>query len=102
MNFCDLHAMIDVSDGLASDVWHICEESECGAVLQADSIPMSQSAKTLDNALHDGEDFELVFAVSASDGERLLKMQPVDGIALTHIGDVDRGTRIIFGKDRQP
>ena len=37
----DLHAMIDVSDGLAGDVNHLCEESHCGAVLWADRIPIS-------------------------------------------------------------
>jgi thiamine-monophosphate kinase len=37
----DLHAMIDVSDGLAADVNHLCEESRCGAVLRAESVPVS-------------------------------------------------------------
>src|SRR3989442_8518700 len=36
-----LRAMIDISDGLSADVFHICEESSCGAVLFADRIPMS-------------------------------------------------------------
>src|SRR5262245_59304742 len=40
----DLHAMIDLSDGLAADVTHICRESDCGAVLRAESIPVSADA----------------------------------------------------------
>src|SRR5262249_22507067 len=36
----DLHAMIDISDGLAADLHHICRESGCGAVLRAESIPL--------------------------------------------------------------
>ncbi|MFL5343001.1 MAG: thiamine-phosphate kinase [Gemmataceae bacterium] len=82
-----LHAMIDISDGLAADVHHICEESRCGAVLRAEAIPLSLAAKSLDSALGDGEDFELAFAVSPADGERLLREQPVPGIRLAHIGE---------------
>jgi thiamine-monophosphate kinase len=93
----DLHAMIDLSDGLAKDLHHICEESRCGAVLFAKAIPIANAAKelaakdgrsTLDHALADGEDFELVFTVSAADGERLLSEQHVPGIALYRIGEI--------------
>src|SRR5207245_7327471 len=40
----DLHAMIDVSDGLAADVEHLCAESRCGAVLRAEAIPITSEA----------------------------------------------------------
>jgi thiamine-monophosphate kinase len=90
----ELHAMIDISDGLAADVWHICEESRCGVVLRAESIPISDAAGTsrdqrtpLEHALSDGEDFELAFAVSATDGRRLVETQPIDGIELRAIGE---------------
>src|SRR5204863_7939886 len=43
----DLHAMVDVSDGLAADVFHICEESRCGAVLRAEAVPVSDAARAL-------------------------------------------------------
>ena len=71
-----LHAMIDISDGLAGDLKHICEESKCGAVLHAESIPISAAAfdlrettsgTPLDHALTDGEDFELLFALAPDD-----------------------------------
>jgi thiamine-monophosphate kinase len=90
----DLHAMIDVSDGLAADVWHICAESGVGAVLRAETIPITDAAKNLndgrsplDHALGDGEDFELVFAVSRDDGRRLIETQPIAGITLAAIGE---------------
>jgi thiamine-monophosphate kinase len=90
----DLHAMIDVSDGLAADVAHICQESRCGAVLRASSIPISEDARRmgddlspLAHALGDGEDFELVCAVAPDDGRRLLQTQPVPGVTLSHIGE---------------
>jgi thiamine-monophosphate kinase len=89
-----LHAMIDISDGLAADVNHLCTESACGAVLYGDAIPLSAAARQmadekspLEHALGDGEDFELVFAVTPEDGQRLLATQPVPGIALSHIGE---------------
>jgi thiamine-monophosphate kinase len=95
----DLHAMIDISDGLAADLAHICRESGCGAVLRAEAIPISDAAgamadgqSPLEHALGDGEDFELLFAVSADDGRRLLTTQPVGGITLTHVGEcVEQG-----------
>jgi thiamine-monophosphate kinase len=95
----DLHAMIDISDGLAADVNHICTESRCGAVLHAESIPIAQAARDmgdakspLEHALGDGEDFELVFAISPNDGAKLLQEQPLSGTELTHIGEcVDGG-----------
>jgi thiamine-monophosphate kinase len=91
--------MIDISDGLAADVAHICSESCCGAVLQADAIPVSEAARSLkdgrsplDHALSDGEDFELVFAVPPLVGQQLLQVQPVSGITLVHIGEcIDQG-----------
>jgi len=89
-----LHAMIDISDGLAADVHHICEESRCGAVLRAEAIPISAAARNLQggrsplqHALFDGEDFELVVAVSADEGKRLVESQSVPGIRLACIGE---------------
>jgi len=93
----ELHAMIDLSDGPARDLHHICEESRCGAVLFGNNIPISDAARdlaardgrpALDHALADGEDFELVFTVSAADGERLLRQQPAPGITLSRIGEI--------------
>lgn len=57
-------AMIDVSDGLASDLAHICRESGVGGVLNASDIPVDDSATSVDQALYDGEDFELLFTVA--------------------------------------
>ena len=76
-----LHALIDVSDGLASDLGHILEESGgLGAVLDPDAIPIHPDAEALsrrdgraplDHALNDGEDFELCLAVAPEDAGRL-------------------------------
>ncbi len=82
----ELHAMIDISDGLSKDLAHILEESGCGAVLIAEQIPIHPDAvvlakttgKTpLAHALGDGEDFELIFAVSEADASKLRRASPV-------------------------
>jgi thiamine-monophosphate kinase len=106
----ELHAMIDISDGLAADVQHLCEESHCGAVIRAEAIPISEAAQRmndgrppLEHALGDGEDFELVFAVALADGERLLRTQPVPGLTLHHIGEcVETGLWLDEGGQRRP
>lgn len=99
-----LHAMIDISDGLAADVNHICEESRCGGALFAEAVPISDAARAtkdgrtpLEHALGDGEDFELAFAVAPADGERLLRMQPISGVTLHHVGvfSAEPGLRLV-------
>jgi thiamine-monophosphate kinase len=104
-----IHAMIDVSDGLAADVNHLCVESRVGAVLHAESIPIGEAARQmtdtrtpLEHALGDGEDFELAFAVAADDGARLVRTQPVAGITLHHVGEfVDNCGLAIIENGRQ-
>jgi thiamine-monophosphate kinase len=90
----ELHAMIDVSDGLAADLRHVLDESEVGAVVFADAIPihpdvgrLNDGRSPLEHALTDGEDFELLFCVSPADGRRLLDDAPID-VDLSHIGEI--------------
>jgi thiamine-monophosphate kinase len=105
-----LHAMIDISDGLAADVNHLCMESGCGAVLYAGRIPitsgvrnMGDNKSALDHALTDGEDFELAFAIPEADGRKLLETQPVSGITLVQIGEfIDQGLWIEEQEKRRP
>jgi thiamine-monophosphate kinase len=106
----ELHAMIDISDGLAADVWHLCTESRCGAVLRAEAIPLTAEAgrmndgrSPLEHGLADGEDFELVFAVSPAEGRRLIETQPVPNVILAHIGEcIEQGLWLEEQGQRRP
>jgi thiamine-monophosphate kinase len=90
----NVHAAIDVSDGLSLDVSRICDASDCGAEIDLRRIPVSAAAEELarqdgtiplNQALGDGEDFELILAVSQSEADKLLAQQPL-GVRLTQIG----------------
>jgi len=74
------NALIDVSDGLASEVKHICEMSKTGAIIYKEKIPLSkttiENAKIVDKdpydfALYGGEDFELVFTITEDNFKKL-------------------------------
>lgn len=67
-------SMIDISDGLVSDLRHILEDSSVGAILHEESIPKMPKAN-LQNALYDGEDFELLFTLSPQKAKRLSKLR---------------------------
>lgn len=92
----DVHAMIDVSDGLSADLHHILDESGIGADVEAASIPihpdtaLDATRDPLERALGDGEDFELIFTVSPDDGRRLLESPP-PAVSLTRIGTIVEG-----------
>lgn len=100
-NHAEIHSMIDISDGLASEIRHICRASNIGATLEAEKIPISIEAtqiadserSALEHALGDGEDFELLFTVGAEETETLPRKWPFD-TPLTLIGRIVEGDEI--------
>jgi len=93
------HAMIDISDGLSSDLLHICHQSEVGCRLYVDRIPVHEETRKVAEefsmepetaALNGGEDYELLFTLPGGLGEKIIG---VPGI--TVLGE------IISGKDEK-
>ena len=92
-----VHAMIDISDGLTADLNHILEESQVGAILYEDRIPISQAAveiskKTgnppLYHALSDGEDYELLFTLSKGQARKVMESPLFEKGIFNCIGEV--------------
>jgi thiamine-monophosphate kinase len=84
-----ISSMIDISDGLSSDLNRICRSSGVGAIVDAGQIPISEQAqkdeRPLNAALNEGEDFELLFTLSEKESESLLRNWE-GPIAVTAIG----------------
>jgi thiamine-monophosphate kinase len=82
-------SMIDISDGLSRDLSHICEESHVGAIIDADALPVHPDAADSQHALHDGEDYELLFTAAQCDHPAAIRIGtivPGEGVQLRRDG----------------
>ncbi len=100
-----INAMIDVSDGLSSEVRHICDESKVGAEVEKNKIPISEKTRKtgkklgidpLKWALHGGEDFELVFTIPP---DRLPLIENVNPIVVGKI--IEEGRYLINSEKKK-
>lgn len=94
--------MIDVSDGLSSDLLHICNDSALGCVLYEEKIPVADEMKKaafkfeIDPtacALSGGEDYELLFTIPQSDYDKLVLNEEISVIG--YMTEADQGSHII-------
>ncbi|MER3427866.1 MAG: thiamine-phosphate kinase [Pyrinomonas sp.] len=100
-------AMIDISDGLSSDLAHLCRESGVGATIDAALIPVDplivrsslHDVDPLRLALDGGEDFELLFTVRPRDVRRLPR--ELDGVRAVRIGEVTARRQLVLIRDGQ-
>jgi|SRR5215213_309496 len=98
-------SMIDLSDGLSSDLNHLCAAGGVGALIDSAFLPIDErvtelcgrrALDPLQLALHGGEDFELLFTVKPGDIAKLPRR--VDGVEITRIGEItSKGIRISEG-----
>ncbi|MFM7057064.1 MAG: thiamine-phosphate kinase [Planctomycetota bacterium] len=99
-----VHALMDLSDGLATDLPRMMTASGCGAVIRGASIPVHadvpaglEADARLTAALSDGEDFELLFSIPADAAEKL-KQAPQE-LTLIQIGEVTENSAILLQND---
>ncbi|MEK6288788.1 MAG: thiamine-phosphate kinase [Acidobacteriota bacterium] len=94
-------SMIDISDGLSTDLWHVLDESDCGAIIHAEAIPIAECVRSvaaaepgldpLRLALNGGEEYELLFAVRPEYQQRAAELATVCGIEITAVGEIVAG-----------
>jgi thiamine-monophosphate kinase len=92
-------AMVDLSDGLATDLRHLCRASGCGAVIEADAIPISSAVESKDplrSAMTDGEDFELCFCLPPGRADALKKRSQILSCAVYDIGEITAGDKLVL------
>lgn len=101
------NAAIDISDGLLSDLGHICNASGVGATLQQEQLPLSATLAAYLGAGGDwsiplaaGDDYELCLTVSPDNRQRLERAVAGLGVSLTQVGVIDQGTtvRVVDGQ----
>ena len=96
-----IHAMMDLSDGLGADLPRLARASKVGFDIELESLPVARGA-TIDNAISEGEDYELLFAISPRDRNRLERewRRKFPKLLLTRIGSLNRESRIPDAKGR--
>src|SRR6266480_7162150 len=82
-----IHAMMDLSDGLGADLPRLARASRVGFSIEMENLPLNRGA-TIDDAISEGEDYELLFAISPRDRNRLLRSwnKKFPKLLLTRIG----------------
>jgi thiamine-monophosphate kinase len=95
-------AMMDISDGLSSEILHICKQSELGCVIYEDKLPISDATRNaafkfeIDPtacALSGGEDYELIFTVSQAEYDKLVLSEQISVIG--YMTEAEAGSHII-------
>jgi thiamine-monophosphate kinase len=104
-----VHSMMDLSDGLATDLAHLCQESGSGAVIYSDLLPVSDALKScgrllgmdyLSWMLTGGEDYELVFTAPEGHAEAIIHLGESVNVTLAQVGRIEekKGVRLVHGE----
>lgn len=105
-----LHSAVDISDGLLADLGHILDASQCGAELDVDQLPFSESLlaftrddqQRLDWALTGGEDFELCVTFAPSQGSNVSEIATQIGVPVRVIGRIIAAPTLCLLRQGQP
>ncbi len=99
-------SMIDISDGLASEIMHICKKSDCGVLIYEEKLPIDKMAANVAHefkidpttfVLNGGEDYELLFTINQSDYENIKDLEQISVIG--HITNKSEGAKLITTSD---
>lgn len=102
-------AMQDISDGIATDLAHICRMSDTGAVVYEENLPLMSGVpeiarviqkKPLEFALSGGEDYVLVFTVDRQHHQAFKEINHQNGLPFTKIGEIVPGNKVILKKKK--
>ena len=96
-----IHAMMDLSDGLGADLPRLGRASKVGFDIELENLPVARGA-TIDNAISEGEDYELLFAISPRDRNSLERQwrRKFPKLLLTRIGSFNRKSPVTDAKQR--
>jgi thiamine-monophosphate kinase len=104
-------AMIDLSDGLSTDLAHVVDESHCGAIVRAEALPIAGAVRLLAGelkteplrlALHGGEEYELLFTVRPEHHARIAELSSELNVPITAIGEIITGSGLQLERNGAP
>ena len=95
---------IDISDGLAQDLQHLCNNSKCGAFINLDSLPLSSFCKNLlkrkkiklKNIFSKGDDYQILFTSKRKNRTKITNLSKKLNIKITRIGLINKDKKIVF------
>ncbi len=101
VNNFKLNSMIDISDGLVADLGHIITRSNVGAVIYEELIPRNKDAKSLNDVLYSGEDFELLFTMPQKQAKKFIKASHPKGMNFFIMGQIIKKPKEILFVDKK-
>ena len=95
---------IDISDGLAQDLQHLCNNSKCGAFINLDSLPLSSFCKNLlkrkkiklKNIFSKGDDYQILFTSKRKNRTKIINLSKKLNIKISKIGLINKDKKIVF------
>ena len=99
-----LHAMMDLSDGLTTDLPRLCQASSCGAIVDLDQLPIptNSQANVIELLWHGGEDYELLMTFAPENLSEIAAVAKASKTPLTVIGHITHDPNLVYRHNGQP